>query len=160
MKAAEVTDELIKRLKSKEADFVRINFANGDMVGHTGNYAATLIAVQTVDICLSRILPVIDELGGMAIITADHGNADEMYEISKKTGRPSLDENGKVKAKTSHTLNRVPCIFYDNTNPSGYKAPADDNYGLSNLASTIVNLLGFESPDFWDKSIIEMTTKF
>jgi len=156
MKAAEVTDELIKRLRAGEADFVRINFANGDMVGHTGNYAATLIAVQTVDICLSRILPVIDELGGMAIITADHGNADEMYEISKKTGRPSLDANGRIKAKTSHTLNKVPCIFYDNTNPDAYKVLIGDDYGLSNFASTIANLLGFESPDFWDKSIIEI----
>ena len=155
MKAAEVTDELIKKLRAKEADFVRVNFANGDMVGHTGNYAAALIAVQTVDLCLARILPVIDELGGMAIITADHGNADEMFEMSK-AGRPVLDEQGKIKTKTSHTLNRVPCIFYDNANPGSYEVLAGDDYGLSNLASTLANLLGFESPDIWDKSIIKV----
>jgi 2,3-bisphosphoglycerate-independent phosphoglycerate mutase len=156
MKAAEVTDELIRKLKAGDADFYRVNFANGDMVGHTGNYAATLIAVQTVDLCLARLLPVIDGLKGMAIITADHGNADEMYEISKKTGQPALDENGDIKAKTSHTLNRVPCVFYDNTKQGAYEVIPGEGYGLSNLASTIANLLGFESPDFWDDSIIKM----
>ena len=79
-----------------------------------------------------------------------------MYEISKKTGRPVLDESGRIKAKTSHTLNKVPCIFYDNTNADAYKVLTDESFGLSNLASTISNLLGFESPDIWDKSIIQV----
>ena len=91
-----------------------MNYANGDMVGHTGDYDASLVAVEAVDLALKRLLPVIDKLGGVAIITADHGNSDEMYELDKKTGEPKTHPDGSFKAKTSHTLNPVPFIFYDN----------------------------------------------
>ncbi len=154
MKAAEITDELINQLKLNKHKFVRINYANGDMVGHTGNFAATKIAVETVDLCIGRLLPVLDSLGGVAIITADHGNADEMYEINKKTGEPILDADGKIKAKTSHTLNRVPCIFYDNFKNREYRVVPGE-YGLANIAATAVSLLGYEAPDIWEKPMIE-----
>ena len=160
MKAAEVTDKLIAELKTGKYDYARVNFANGDMVGHTGNFLAAKIAVETVDLCLSRILPVIDELGGMAIITADHGNADEMYEIKK--GAVAYNKDGSPKAKTSHTLNPVPCIFYDNTeNKDLYslKNSVDEKgkpvFGLSNIAASVVKLMGIEKPETWDESIIE-----
>ncbi|MDR0288101.1 MAG: 2,3-bisphosphoglycerate-independent phosphoglycerate mutase [Clostridiales bacterium] len=157
MKAAEVTDELIKQIKTGKYNYVRVNYANGDMVGHTGNLLATIIGVETVDLCLSRLLPVIDELGGMAIITADHGNADEMYETKK--GKTVLDENGAPKSKTSHTLDPVPCIFYDNTeNKDMYtlKASPDDSpkFGLSNIAASVTDLFGLEKPEMWDESLI------
>ena len=155
MKAAEVTDALLKALQTGDYGYARVNFANGDMVGHTGSFLATKIAVETVDLCLARILPMIDKLGGMAIITADHGNADEMFEMNKKTGNPSVDADGRIKAKTSHTLNKVPCIFYDNSQSEAYEVRTG-TYGLSNIASTVANLLGFESPDFWDVSMIQM----
>ena len=158
MKAAEITDALIAQLREGRYDFVRVNFPNGDMVGHTGSMPATRIAIETVDLCLARILPVLDELGGMAIITADHGNADEMLEFNAKSGQPVTDENGNVMAKTSHTLNKVPCIFYDNSDRDAYEVAAGD-FGLSNIASTVANLLGFESPDFWDESMIRVTRK-
>ncbi len=153
MKAAEVTDALISEIKSGKYKYVRVNFANGDMVGHTGNLAAARIAVETVDLCLSRILPVIDALGGMAIITADHGNADEMYEIKK--GKVVLSKDGTPKAKTAHTLNPVPCIFYDNTENKDKYTVKDGNFGLSNIAASVVKLLGIDKPEGWDESIIE-----
>ncbi|MDR1061446.1 MAG: 2,3-bisphosphoglycerate-independent phosphoglycerate mutase, partial [Clostridiales bacterium] len=143
MKAAEVTDALIEALRSGRHDFLRVNFANGDMVGHTGNFAATRIAVETVDLCLARLLPEVSALGGVAIVTADHGNADEMYETSKKTGEPVRNPDGSFKAKTSHTLNRVPCLFFGLAEGSGFRV-APGEYGLSNLAATVAALLGYE----------------
>ncbi|MBQ5772250.1 MAG: 2,3-bisphosphoglycerate-independent phosphoglycerate mutase, partial [Clostridia bacterium] len=112
MKCAEITDQLIECLKSGKYQYLRVNFPNGDMVGHTGSLAATRCSMEALDLQLGRILPVLDSLGGVALITADHGNADEMYEMDKKTGAPKADKNGNYKAKTSHTLNRVPCIIY------------------------------------------------
>jgi len=153
MKSAEITDELIRQIRSGKHKFLRVNYANGDMVGHTGNFQATISAVEAVDIALSRLLPVIDAMQGVAIITADHGNADEMYELDKKTGQPKKSKDGRFKAKTAHTLNPVPFIFYDNQTHGA--AQIDENhFGLSNLASTIVNLLGYEAPTVWDRGIL------
>jgi len=156
MKSAEITDRIIEELKKGEHKFYRINFPNGDMVGHTGNFLATVIGVESVDLALSRILPVIDELRGVAIITADHGNADEMFEIDKKTGEPKCDKNGNCKAKTSHTLNPVPFIIYDNFYKDAYKVKTAGSFGLSNVAATVVNLLGYQAPEIWDESMIEI----
>nr|VFK46435.1 MAG: 2,3-bisphosphoglycerate-independent phosphoglycerate mutase [Candidatus Kentron sp. TC] len=156
MKSAEITDELIQRLHSKQYRFLRANYANGDMVGHTGIYEATIVGVESVDLALRRLLPVIDQLGGVAIITADHGNADEMFELDKKTGQPKRNDDGSAKAKTAHTLNPVPFIFYDNRpNAGSIVLRGDEKFGLSNLAATTVNLLGFEAPAVWDKGILE-----
>ena len=79
-----------------------------------------------------------------------------MYEIDKKTKAPKLSASGTPKAKTSHTLNAVPCIIYDNFTSDRYTVKADGAYGLSNVAATTVNLLGYEAPDMWDDSIIEL----
>lgn len=155
MKCAEITDKLIEMLLCGKYKYLRCNYPNGDMVGHTGNYQATIISIEALDLQLARILPVIDKLQGAVIITADHGNADEMYEIDKKTKSPKIGAQGNPKAKTSHTLNPVPCIFYDNFNNDKYNVKTNDAYGLSNIAATTVNLLGYEAPDMWDKSIIE-----
>jgi 2,3-bisphosphoglycerate-independent phosphoglycerate mutase len=156
MKCAEITDKLIDALRSGKYKYLRCNFPNGDMVGHTGSLAATRIGVEALDVCLARILPVIDELKGAAIITADHGNADEMYETDKKTGLPKAGKTGKFKAKTSHTLNPVPCIIYDNFTADAYTVRNVDGLGLANVAATTANLLGYEAPDMWEKSIIEI----
>jgi 2,3-bisphosphoglycerate-independent phosphoglycerate mutase len=154
MKAAEITDALISELRTGKYRHARVNYANGDMVGHTGIYPAALIAVQTLDLCLARLLPVVDELGGMAIITADHGNADEMFELDKKTKRPIPVGDG-FKAKTAHTLNPVPCVFYDNHTRGAYEV-AEGSFGLSNLASTISTLLGLKPSSDWDRPIIDV----
>ena len=156
MKCAEITDKLIECLNSGKYKYLRVNFPNGDMVGHTGSIAATRCSMEALDLQIGRILPVIDALGGVAIFTADHGNADEMYETDKK-GMPKADKNGNYKAKTSHTLNPVPCIFYDNTDAkNSYTIKTDGAYGLSNVAATTVNLMGYKAPDMWDESIIDV----
>ncbi len=158
MKCAEITDKLIEALESGAYDYYRVNFPNGDMVGHTGSLAATRCSMEALDLQLGRILAVVDKLGGVALITADHGNADEMFEMDKKTGQPKVGKDGKMKAKTSHTLNKVPCIIYDNTDAkNSYTVKADEgNFGLSNVAATMVNLLGYEAPAKWDESIITL----
>ena len=155
MKCAEITDRLIECLKSGEYKYLRVNFPNGDMVGHTGNFLATECSMEALDLQLARILAVVDELKGVALITADHGNADEMYEIDKKTGMPKQGKDGSFKAKTSHTLNPVPLIFYDNFYADTYKVKENGEFGLSNVAATTVNLLGYDAPEMWDTSVIE-----
>ena len=81
-----------------------------------------------------------------------------MFEMDKKSGQPKVGKDGKMKAKTSHTLNKVPCIIYDNTDAkNSYTVKADEgNFGLSNVAATMVNLLGYEAPAKWDESIITL----
>ena len=156
MKSAEITDKLVELISENKYPFMRVNFPNGDMVGHTGVFESAVIGVESVDIALKRILPAIDAVGGMAIITADHGNAEEMYELAKD-GTPKADKDGRIKAKTSHTLNPVPCIFYDNTeNKDKYEVVDSDSYGLANIAATIADLLGVEKPDCWESSMIKL----
>ena len=155
MKCAEITDKLIECLKSGEYKYLRVNFPNGDMVGHTGSFLATECSMEALDLQLARLLKVVDELEGVALITADHGNADEMYELDKKTGAPKAGKDGSFKAKTSHTLNPVPFIIYDNFNADKYEIKQGRaDFGLSNVAATTVNMLGFEAPEIWDESMI------
>ena len=156
MKCAEITDRLIECLESGKYKYLRVNFPNGDMVGHTGNFLATECSMEALDLQLARILAVVDRLHGVALITADHGNADEMYEIDKKTKEPKANKDGSFKAKTSHTLNPVPFIIYDNYTKDGYTVKEDKGtFGLSNVAATTVRLLGYEPPAAWDESIID-----
>ncbi len=143
MKSAEVTDELVKAIESNEFDFLRCNYPNGDMVGHTGNYASTIIGVESVDIALSRVIQACEKVGAILVVTADHGNADEMYEKSK-------DPSKAPKPKTAHTLNKVPFIVR-----GADVAFKEGDFGLSNVASTVVELMGFEAPENWDESIIK-----
>lgn len=145
MKAYEITDKTIELLKSGKYKFGRVNFANGDMVGHSGVMEAAITAVETVDECLAKILPVIDSLDGVAVITADHGNADEMFTIKK----------GIKEVKTSHSLNPVPFIIYDPNYSGEYRMAELDKKGLTNIAGTILNLLGFENVEDYDPSLIE-----
>ena len=156
MKCAEITDKLIECLESGKYASLRVNFPNGDMVGHTGNILATRCSMEALDLQLKRLLDVVDKLKGVALITADHGNADEMYECDKK-GMPKAGKDGSFKAKTSHTLNPVPFIIYDNYYADKYTVKADNGeFGLSNVAATAVNFLGYEAPNMWDDSVIEV----
>ena len=156
MKCAEITDELIACLESGKYKALRVNFPNGDMVGHTGNILATRCSMEALDLQLKRILDVVDKLKGVALITADHGNADEMYEVDKK-GEPKQNKDGSYKAKTSHTLNPVPFIIYDNYYNDKYTVKNDEGaFGLSNVAATCVNFLGYEAPSMWDTSVVDV----
>ncbi len=154
MKCAEITDKLIEAIESNKYKVLRVNFPNGDMVGHTGNFHATKISLEALDLCIKRILEALDKVGGTAIITADHGNSDEMYEVDK-SGNPKANKDGSYKSKTSHTLNPVPMIIYDNNDRDRYTVKTG-NFGLSNVAATVVNLLGYEKPEAWDESVIEL----
>lgn len=155
MQCALITDKLIEKIESGKFDFMRVNFPNGDMVGHTGNFFATKISIEALDLCLERILKAVDKAQGIAIITADHGNADEMYEINKKTNSAVTDANGKHKAKTSHTLNPVPCYIYDNYYSDKYEF-IEGNYGLANVAATVVTMAGLTPPSIWESSMIKI----
>ncbi len=157
MKCAEITDKLNECLESGKYRYLRVNFPNGDMVGHTGSFAATQCSIEALDLQLARILAVVDKLHGVALITADHGNADEMVELDKKTKEPKKNKDGSFKSKTSHTLNPVPCFIYDNFYADKYEMKADEGaFGLSNVAATMVNLLGYEAPAKWDESLIRL----
>ena len=145
MKAFEITDKTIELLKTGNFRFGRLNFANGDMVGHTAVPKAIVSAVETVDSCVGRLLKIIEELEGIAIVTADHGNSDEMF----------TEKDGKRSPKTAHTLNPVPFVIYDPQYSGEYKMADISKRELSNVAGTILNLLGFENVEDYDPSLIE-----
>ncbi|MEG0735610.1 MAG: 2,3-bisphosphoglycerate-independent phosphoglycerate mutase [Longicatena sp.] len=144
MKSAEITDVLMAAIESGNYDFIRTNYPNGDMVGHTGNYEATIIGVESVDLQLARVKKAVDAVNGILIVTADHGNADEMYEKQKK-------EDSPIKAKTSHTLNKVPFIVYG----ADVTLKQEDDLGLSNVAATVADLLEVAPNENWNTSIIK-----
>jgi 2,3-bisphosphoglycerate-independent phosphoglycerate mutase len=148
MKAAEITDAVIEAISGKKYDFIRLNFANGDMVGHTGDLNAAVLAAETVDLCLKRLLAAVDRTAGIAVITSDHGNLEEMYEVNKKTGDIEYDKKtGLPRNKTSHSLNPVPFIIYDPDSKNEYRlADFDTQPGLANVAATLLLLLGFDPP--------------
>ena len=151
MKAAEVTDQVVAAIESGKHKFVRANYANGDMVGHTGHYAATMSAVAAVDLALERILLTVQKVGGVLVVTADLGNSDDMY-MTKK-GEILRDEEDRPLPKTSHSLNPVVFIVYD---PLRRYMINDrvENPGLGNNAATVLNLLGYEAPEDYLPSLI------
>ena len=154
MKAAEIADAMIDALKSGKYKTLRCNFANGDMVGHTGNFRAATMAVEAVDLALARLLPAIEAAGGVALITADHGNADEMFELDKKTKQPAQNKDGSFKAKTAHTLNPVPLALFDKVTGGKLGLKQTETAGLSSIAATVANLVGLEKHEKWDESVL------
>ena len=143
MKAAEITDEAVSRMK--DFRFVRINYPGGDMVGHTADMDATIVAMEAIDLSLKRLAEEVDKLGGALLIVADHGNAEELF-----------DANGLPK--TAHTTNKVPFIIYDNTENRGkYRLNDLAEPGLSNVAATVATMLGFDDlPAKWNASLISV----
>jgi 2,3-bisphosphoglycerate-independent phosphoglycerate mutase len=156
MKAAEITDVVIASLRERKHRFLRVNFPNGDMVGHTGHLPAVKISVEATDLCVGRLMEAARAHGAVLVVTADHGNADEMLEVDKKTGQPALDKQGRTKPKTSHSLNPVPCYFYDPTGRLGLRIARPEGLGISSLAATCLNLLGYAAPDDYSPSIISL----
>jgi 2,3-bisphosphoglycerate-independent phosphoglycerate mutase len=153
MKAAEITDVLVEALKKGGVRHARFNYANGDMVGHTGKRDAAVQAVEAVDLCLGRLIPLIAQQRGALIVTADHGNCDEMFELDAKTHAFSVDETGRRKAKTSHTLNRVPFYVYT----PGQTLSIDRSIArptLANVAATTLQLLGYERPSGFEPGLL------
>lgn len=154
MKAAEITDRLLAELARGTHRFARLNYANGDMVGHTGHRDAAVIAVECVDLELGRLMRFTEKAKGILVVTADHGNADEMYDHNKD-GSVALDPTGKPKLKTSHTLNQVPFIVYA-PGITGLMSfdPTVSQPGLGNVAATAFNLLGYQAPDDYLPSLL------
>jgi 2,3-bisphosphoglycerate-independent phosphoglycerate mutase len=144
MKSKEITDMAIELFKSGKYKFGRINFPNGDMVGHTGKKEAIITAVEAVDESVARLIDTVNALDGIVLITADHGNADEMFTVSK----------GQEIVSTAHSLNKVPFAIIDKNYNNEYSMADLESKGLSNVAATIVNLLGFEKPAEYDPSLI------
>ena len=141
MKSKEITEKMVDAMASGKFKFLRCNFPNGDMVGHTGVMEAVVYAMECVDNGLKAILEAADKYGYTVLITADHGNADQMTETKK----------GKTSVRTAHSLNPVPFIIYDKDNVWTIK---DGAYGLANVAPTVVKMMGLTAPACWEESMI------
>jgi 2,3-bisphosphoglycerate-independent phosphoglycerate mutase len=155
MKADEIASRVIEAMRSGAYRFLRLNFPNGDMVGHTGSLPAAVEAVKAVDRAVERIIEAADEIGATVIVTADHGNCEQMFAVDEKTGKPVMGPGGEYKQQTSHTLNPVPFIIHGpDTNryePAGIEEP-----GLGSIAATILLLLGYERPDDYLEPLIRV----
>ncbi len=153
MKCAEIADRVISEIESGKWDFIKMNFPNGDMVGHTGVFEAVVCSMEGLDLQIGRIEEAVRKAGGILLITADHGNADDMIEHNKK-GEPMLKTNGEPKAKTSHSLNPVPCILFDPCYNGEYSTELAQGLGISSIATTCIELLGYEAPEGYDPCIV------
>jgi 2,3-bisphosphoglycerate-independent phosphoglycerate mutase len=156
MKCAEITDQVIEAIESGQYDFIRLNYPNGDMVGHTGIYQAVICAMEALDIQLARLLKAVIKAGGVMVVSADHGNSDDMYQHDKKSGKVLLKKDGTPQAKTSHSLNPVPCIIIDPEYQGEYAQELREGLGISSLAATCMELLGYHPPEDYDPSVIEI----
>ncbi len=145
MKVREITAEVVDLLRTGRYRFGRLNFPSGDMVGHTGNLTATIEAMEVIDECMATLMAVIEELDGVLVYTADHGNADVMY----------TESNGVRSPKTSHTLSPVPFAIFDPNYDGEYHVAARAAPGLANVAATLFNLLGYEAPADYLPSLID-----
>ncbi len=146
MQAGEITDRVIEAIEGGRYKFIRLNYPNGDMVGHTGMPLSIRIAVETVDLCLKRLLAAVRKTGGIMLVTADHGNADCMW----------TEKKGKRTPMVAHTLNPVPCIIKDFSGKNSFRLAGCDKPGLANVAATLCNLLGYEAPSIYDPSLVKI----
>lgn len=154
MKAAEITDALITELRTGRHRFARLNYANGDMVGHTGSFDATVVAVESVDLQLARLLQAVEQLEGILIVTADHGNADEMYQ-RRKDGRVERHrETGLPVIRTSHSLNPVPLMIHDPAAAYEIDDGRAATAGIASVTATVLELLGYLPPDDLEPSLL------
>lgn len=155
MKCAEITDRVIKEIESGKWDLIKLNYPNGDMVGHTGVFEAVVCSMEAMDLQIGRLRDAIEKAGGVMVVTADHGNADDMYEHDK-SGNIKTKADGEPKAKTSHSLNPVPCIIYDPCYDGEYSKELNTGLGISSIPATLMNLLGYDAPSDYDKSVINL----
>ncbi|KAF8397068.1 hypothetical protein HHK36_018706 [Tetracentron sinense] len=166
MKALEIAEKARDAILSRKFHQVRVNLPNSDMVGHTGDIEATVVACKAADEAVKTdsydlmkaliILDAIEQVGGIYVVTADHGNAEDMVKRNK-TGQPLLDKNGKIQILTSHTLQPVPIAIGGPGLAPGvrYRTDVPDG-GLANVAATVMNLHGFEAPSDYEPTLIEV----
>lgn len=159
MKAHEITDATITRMMDDSFDFARINYPNGDMVGHTGNLEASIVAVSTVDLCVGRLIKAAEASNTILIFTADHGNCDEMFDTNKEGPADWFDLpfNTRPKPKTSHTLNPVPFYLFDPKGMNQYRLRPDVVDGsIANIPGTVLALMGLKTKDTYLPSLVEL----
>ena len=156
MKADEITDAVVEAIENGEYRFIRLNYPNGDMVGHTGVTDAVKVAIEAVDEGVGKIMEAVQKARGIMICSADHGNSDDMCQVDKKTGKLKLDNEGKCLPKTAHSLNPVPAIVYDPANLSHARLADVADPGIANLAATCITLLGFQPPKDYTPSLVEV----
>ncbi|MEM1282873.1 MAG: hypothetical protein AAGG81_04895 [Chlamydiota bacterium] len=163
MKVAEISDEILKELDEFQPDLMIVNYPNGDMVGHTGHMNAARIAMECLDLCLTRVIPEIFARDGVVLVTADHGNCDIMAELTKDgKAKPGTRPEG-WKPNVSHTKMRVPLVITGNgldkyeldTSARWGNIPEAKHAGIANLSSTILNLLGLETPSDYLPSLLK-----
>ena len=146
MKAGEITDTLLEAIAGGEYKFIRANYPNADMVGHTGHPAAVRVSVEAVDLGLERLAAAVEKAQGILVVTADHGNADLLF----------TEKDGERTAHVAHTLNPVPFVVNDYTDANEYALQSVENAGLSNIAATLINLLGYAQPEGYDASLVRL----
>lgn len=156
MKSAETADLVISSIEHSKYQFIRCNFAGGDMVGHTGNLDATIVALEAIDLAIKRIVKPLEKAEGCLVVTADHGNADDMVERDA-AGKPRFSPGGDPLWRTAHSLNPVPFIVKDYSGRT-YEVNTDlHNPGLANMAATLVEILGYMPPEDYERSLIHQS---
>lgn len=155
MRSAETADAVRRAVDAARHRFIRANFAGGDMVGHTGDLHATIIALEAIDLAVGRILPAVAAAEGCLVVTADHGNSEDMVERDK-TGAP-LRHDGKPVFRTAHSINPVPFLIRDFSG-RGYGLAPPPDAGLANLAATLLELLGYDPPEEFAPSLLRLKT--
>ncbi|MGQ4807270.1 2,3-bisphosphoglycerate-independent phosphoglycerate mutase [Candidatus Entotheonellaceae bacterium PAL068K] len=154
MKAGEITEATIARMQAGRFDFGRINFANGDMVGHTGDLEASVVAVSTIDLMLRKLIHAADQTRTVLMVTADHGNCDEMFDVQHNGNENWQSIDVQLTPKTAHTLSPVPFYLYDPEGVDRYRVRQGTTFTLANIASTVLDLLGLDPCALYEPSII------
>lgn len=161
MQAEGVTDAVLKALASGDYAHLRVNLANGDMVGHTGVMPAAIAAMEAVDRSLGRIVEACAAAGVVLLVTADHGNVEEMAQRDKKTGAPKRGPEGALVPSPSHSLNAVPFILIDPTGrwrlaePRAAGPEARPVGSIARIGATLLCLAGLEAPEIYLPSLVE-----
>ncbi|KHG25981.1 2,3-bisphosphoglycerate-independent phosphoglycerate mutase [Gossypium arboreum] len=156
MKALEIGEKARDAILSRKFDQVRVNIPNGDMVGHTGDIQATVVACKAADEAVKMIIDAIEQVGGIYVVTADHGNAEDMVKRNK-SGQPLYDKSGKLQILTSHTCQPVPIAIGGPGLASGVRFRNDvPDGGLANVAATVMNLHGYVAPNDYEPTLIEV----
>ncbi|MFQ6668960.1 hypothetical protein Gotur_034401 [Gossypium turneri] len=156
MKALEIGEKARDAILSRKFDQVRVNIPNGDMVGHTGDIQATVVACKAADEAVKMIIDAIEQVGGIYVVTADHGNAEDMVKRNK-SGQPLYDKSGKLQILTSHTCQPVPIAIGGPGLAAGVRFRSDvPDGGLANVAATVMNLHGYVAPNDYEPTLIEV----
>ena len=157
MKAAEITEATIARMQAGGFDVGRINLANGDMVGHTGDLEAAVLAVSTIDLMLRKLIYAAEQSNTTLLVTADHGNCDEMFDVAPNDQMNWEAIDARLTPKTSHTLSPVPFYLYDPQGVEGYRMRPETTFTLANIAGTVIDLLGLEPHALYQPSMLQRT---